>query len=53
MIKFKDDDLSYLAWPAAHSVDCIFTVQGSADPCYVILHRAGCASFSSATHPPD
>jgi hypothetical protein len=52
MIEFIDDDLSYLAWVAAHPDGYVLNVRRSPDPDYVILHRANCWSISNETHAP-
>lgn len=52
MIRCCDDDLSYLAWTAAHPDGFILNVRRLADPDYVILHRAGCNSISNDTQAP-
>jgi hypothetical protein len=52
MIEFVADDLSYLAWVAAHPDGYVLNVRRSPDPRYVILHRADCTSISNETHAP-
>jgi hypothetical protein len=50
MIEFIDDDLSYLAWVAAHPDGYVLNVRRLRDPRYVILHRANCTTISNETH---
>ena len=50
MIEFIDDDLSYLAWVAAHPDSYVLNVRRLPDPRYVVLHRANCKSISNETH---
>ncbi len=47
MIRFSDDDASYLAWLTAHPNGFVVNVRRSPDPDYVALHRASCKSISS------
>ena len=53
MIEFIDDDLSYLAWVAAHPDGYVLNVRRSPDRRYVVLHRASCLSISNETHAPS
>jgi hypothetical protein len=53
MIHFSDDDMSYLAWIAAHPDGFDLNVRRKADPEYVILHRASCKSISNEKQAPD
>ena len=52
MIRFSDDDASYLAWIAAHPNGFVLNVHRPPDPRYVILHRADCTSIANGTHAP-
>jgi hypothetical protein len=52
MIRFNGDDLSYLAWTAAHRDGFVLNVQRSPDPDYVVLHRASCGSISNDKQAP-
>jgi hypothetical protein len=52
LIRFSDDDASYLAWVAAHPDGFVLNVRRSADPRYVVLHRAGCKTISNEPHSP-
>jgi hypothetical protein len=52
MIRFNDDDASYLAWIVTHPDGFVLNVRTSPDPRYVILHRAGCKTISNETHAP-
>jgi hypothetical protein len=47
VIQFQDNDVSYLAWIAAHPDGFVLNVRRSADPEYVVLHRASCKSIST------
>jgi hypothetical protein len=47
MIQFEGDDLSYLAWTSTHPAGFVLNVRRSADPNYVVLHRATCKSIST------
>lgn len=51
MIPFSDD-VSYLAWTAAHPDGFVLNVRRSPDPDYVILHRASCGSISNDKQAP-
>lgn len=42
MIRFYNNDLSYLSWTAAHPDGFVLNVRRVADPYYVVLHRANC-----------
>jgi hypothetical protein len=53
MIRFSDDDLTYLAWTAAHPDGYVLNVRSKADPDYVVLHRASCNSISNSKQSPD
>ncbi|WP_156928966.1 hypothetical protein [Bradyrhizobium sp. th.b2] len=52
MIRFSNDDLSYLAWMAAHPDGFVLNVRCVADPDYVVLHRASCGSISTDKQAP-
>ncbi len=52
MIRFSDDDVSYLAWTAAHPDGFVLNVRRSPDPDYVILHRASCGSIANDKQAP-
>ncbi len=51
-MRFCNDDFSYLAWIAAHPDGYVLNVRRSADPDYVVLHRAGCNSISNDKQAP-
>ncbi len=53
MIRFSDDDVSYLAWVAAHPDGFVLNVRHTPDRNYVVLHRASCKSISNDTHAPN
>jgi hypothetical protein len=53
MIRFSNDDLSYLAWTGAHPDGFVLNVRHVADPDYVVLHRASCGSISTDKHMPE
>jgi hypothetical protein len=50
MIRFNDDDQSYLAWIAAHPRGYVLNIRHEPDPKYVVLHRATCPSISIDRH---
>ncbi len=52
MIRFYNDDLSYLTWTAAHPDGFVLNVRRVADPDYVVLHRADCGSISNDKQTP-
>jgi len=52
MIRFCNDDLSYLAWTTAHPSGFVLNVRSSPDPDYVVLHRADCKSISNSQQTP-
>ena len=52
MIRFKDDDLGYLAWIAAHPNGFVLNVRFPPDFYCVVLHRASCTSISNGTSAP-
>jgi hypothetical protein len=52
MVRFSDDDLSYLAWIATHPDGFVLNVRCSSDRNCVVLHRASCTSISNDTHEP-
>jgi len=52
VVQFCKDDLSYLAWIAAHLDGFVLNVKRKADPDYVILHRASCGSISNDKQAP-
>jgi hypothetical protein len=51
--RFRNDDLGYLAWTAAHPKGFVLNVRRLADPGYVILRRADCNSISNDRQAPD
>lgn len=46
-IRFENDDLAYLQWLRDNPSGYVLNVRVTADPGYVVLHRATCASISS------
>ena len=52
MIRFSEDDVSYLAWTEAHPNGFVLNVSRTPDPDYVVLHRASCKSISTDKRAP-
>lgn len=47
MNRFAKDDSAYFAWLAENPAGFVLNVRKTADPDYVVLHRAICPSISS------
>jgi hypothetical protein len=52
MLEFRDDDIGYLAWTAAHPDGFVLNVRGAPDTNYIVLHRASCKSISNSNQEP-
>ena len=50
MIRFENDDRTYLAWLRHHPAGHVLNVRARPDPNYVVLHRATCGFISSDSH---